>query len=226
MIFILMLMLFQPSLANANVIVDDEALIYMSATIKYEQEYQIEKYLLAAISTVETGRWNAELRHRAAWPWTINARGRGYYYKTKEEAIEAVEALRELGVESIDVGCMQVNLSFHGHAFASLEDAFDPEKNVEYAASHLAKLYSRRQDWMKAATDYHSKTPSKARRYERKLVSVFEEVMYMQNRFEKKYAQTLIAWELEEQNRGWFSRVWGGTTPAKPMKDLKLSFRG
>ena len=37
----------------------------------------------------------------------------------------------ERGVRQVDVGCMQINLQSHPHAFASLEDAFDPGSNAD-----------------------------------------------------------------------------------------------
>ena len=103
-------------------------------------------------------KWNSKTQQKMAWPWTINVRGKGHYYKTKEAAVAAAKAFRKRGIKSLDVGCMQINMKFHGHEFASLEEAFDPQTNVEYAARFLKRLYDRRQDWMKAATDYHSKT--------------------------------------------------------------------
>jgi soluble lytic murein transglycosylase-like protein len=50
-------------------------------------------------------------------------------------------------VRNIDVGCMQVNLGYHGKAFADLEAAFDPATNVAYAARFLSELFSKRRSW-------------------------------------------------------------------------------
>ena len=43
----------------------------------------------------------------------MNAEGVGTYYPSKAAAIAAVEALQARGVQSADVGCMQVNLLHH-----------------------------------------------------------------------------------------------------------------
>jgi soluble lytic murein transglycosylase-like protein len=69
---------------------------------------------------------------------------------------------------------MQISLKYHNNAFKSIEDAFEPEKNVEYSAKFLRKLYNQRKDWTKAAMAYHSKIPSKGLRYKQKLINHYE----------------------------------------------------
>ena len=93
------------------------------------------------------------------WPWTINVGGQGFFFPTKALAVATVRELLASGVQSIDVGCLQVNLMFHPAAFASLEQAFDPIANARYAARFLDALYDRSKDWTQAAGDYHSQTP-------------------------------------------------------------------
>ncbi|MFV0626893.1 MAG: transglycosylase SLT domain-containing protein [Alphaproteobacteria bacterium] len=177
MLFLILLMFIQPVQANAVEKPIDDRFVCVDATAKFEKEFQIQKHLLTTISNVETGRWDETLQKRTTWPWTVNAQGKGYYYDTKEEAIAAVKTLQKNGVKSIDVGCMQVNLMYHGKAFANLNDAFDPEKNVEYGAKFLKNLYQNAdEDWMKAATQYHSKKPHKAQRYGNKLAAVYEDI--------------------------------------------------
>src|SRR3990167_6735606 len=96
---------------------------------KYEKQHAIPTGLLHAISKAESGLKDVKGR-LVPWPWTINVRGQGYYFPTKQEAIAAVQAMQAKGIESIDVGCMQVNLYYHPKAFKTLEDAFEPSKNV------------------------------------------------------------------------------------------------
>lgn len=127
--------------------------------------------LLSAIGRVETGRVDPRDGNLKAWPWSINAEGRGYVFNTKAEAIAAVMALRARNVASVDVGCMQVNLMYHPAAFASLEEAFDPAANVRYAAKFLGQLFSESGDWNVAAAHYHSKTPDLALAYQRKVLA-------------------------------------------------------
>ena len=95
-----------------------------------EDTHQIKQNLLTTISSVESGRYIKSIGKRQAWPWTIHAQGKGYYYQTKQEAITAVKNLQQQGINNIDVGCMQINLKYHGSAFNNLDEAFDPKKNV------------------------------------------------------------------------------------------------
>jgi hypothetical protein len=132
---------------------------------QYEKQNGIPAHLLSAIAATESGRYHEDLKIRIPWPWTINAAGRGYYFGSKAEAIAAVTKLRKQGVQSIDVGCMQVNLHHHPEAFASLDEAFDPQHNVAYAASFLRTLYDEEKSWKKAAADYHSKEMTRGSQY-------------------------------------------------------------
>ncbi len=132
---------------------------------RYERQYGIPTHLLSAISSTESGRYHKGLNIKVPWPWTINAAGKGYFFSSKQEAIASVNKLRAQGIKSIDVGCMQVNLLHHPQAFASLDEAFDPEHNVAYAASFLRSLYQETNSWKEAAADYHSRTHSRGTEY-------------------------------------------------------------
>ena len=123
-----------------------------------EQRNSIPTHLLAAIATTESGRWHEGLGMNVPWPWTINVEGKGYFFNSKAEAIAQTQHLINQGHRSIDVGCMQVNLKHHAKAFANLNQAFDPEANVAYAAKFLHDNYADLGDWIKATADYHSRT--------------------------------------------------------------------
>lgn len=128
-------------------------------TQQYEKVYNIPTYLLSAISVTETGRYYAPFKLKIPWPWSINNRGKSYFFDTKEEAILKVMELQEKGETNIDVGCMQINLGYHFKNFKNLDDIFDPENNVAYAAKYLRSNYSKSQDWDKATHHYHSQNP-------------------------------------------------------------------
>ena len=212
-------MFFQPVPAVAqDVVTADDGLACFNAAIEAEERYQIKKHLLVSISKVETGRWNEQLQQKVAWPWTVNVAGKGYFYKNKKEAVAAVKEWQSKGYDSIDVGCMQVNLRFHGDKFASLEDAFDPKHNLDVAARFLLGRYEHRRDWLLAAADYHSKHPNKAKVYRQKVLASLSETS-MQNysadkpnkiKFDIKYAQNLLF------NLGGF---------AKTMSEFKISLK-
>jgi len=126
--------------------------------------------LLAAIGRVETGRREAGGRV-AAWPWSVNAAGRGYYLSNAAEAVALVGSLRAQGVRSIDVGCFQVNLLYHPEAFASLADAFDPAANAGAAGRFLRGLRGDGAGWEDAVARYHSATPELGLPYLRQVMA-------------------------------------------------------
>ncbi len=139
-----------------------------------EKQARIPAKLMPAISRVESGRLDPVTKRVRAWPWTINVEGTGHFFPSKAEAIAAVQALQALGPRSIDVGCMQVSLIFHPHAFTDLEDAFDPPANTRYAARFLAGLYQQTKDWNLATAAYHSQDAERGEEYQRR---VFGRVM-------------------------------------------------
>ena len=132
---------------------------------RYERQYAIPTHLLSAIASTESGRYHQKLKIRLPWPWTVMSGGVGKFYDTKQEAVAAVKKLKAAGTKNIDVGCMQVNLQHHGDHFANVEQAFEPEYNVNYAAVFLRRLYDDEHSWKKAASDYHSKTPALGAKY-------------------------------------------------------------
>ena len=138
-----------------------------------EKTHQIKENLMQTIASVESGRYISKIKKRASWPWSVHAQGKGYYYKSKEEAVNAVKSMQSQGITNIDVGCMQINLKYHGSEFSNLEEAFDPAQNVAYSAKFLKKLYTRNQSWEKTAMQYHSKNISKGTTYKNKLIKHF-----------------------------------------------------
>ena len=178
-LLIMLLILLQPITVSASTQVEkiETDNICLRATQMMENKYNIKKHLLTTISSIESGRWNEKKQQKNAWPWTINAQGKGYFFETKAEAVKKAKQLRAQGITSFDVGCMQVNMLYHGQEFSSLEEAFDPMRNVEYAAQFLKNLYEdNNHDWMKAAMTYHSSVPEKANAYRQKIVKAFEVV--------------------------------------------------
>jgi hypothetical protein len=140
-----------------------------------ERRTNIPRHLLNAIALAESGRWDARRKASVAWPWTIMAEGKGQYFPTKQEAIAAARAVRARGVRNIDVGCMQINMMYHGDAFADIEEAFDPAANVAYAARFLRELHTQLGSWHDAAGRYHSATPEYNQRYKAKIARLWEE---------------------------------------------------
>lgn len=161
------------SAARAESAPPSPGLLCRGAIAGAERAAAIPDHLLAAIGRVESGRRDPNSGEWHPWPWTINAEGQGYFYETKEAAIEAVRALQARGVRSIDIGCMQVNLVHHPAAFASLEDGFDPKINAAYAARFLTSLFRQTDSWPKSAALYHSATPDIGAEYQSKVLALW-----------------------------------------------------
>lgn len=168
LLFLLVLLYPDPSGAQT-----DPSLLCRAAISRAEGEAGIPAGLLQAIGQVESGRRNPETGSRGPWPWTLNAEGRGHFFPSRDAAIAALREMQGRGVRVIDVGCMQINLHHHPRAFASVEDAFDPERNARYAARFLGELFTARPDWMTAAGHYHSHTPDLAEAYRARIRSAW-----------------------------------------------------
>jgi hypothetical protein len=130
----------------------------------------IPSHLLAAIGRVESGRRDPS-GTVTPWPWTLNVEGVDHVYENKADAIAAVRRFQASGARSIDVGCLQVNLMFHPEAFASLDDAFDPQRNAQYAAQFLSQLHQQTGNWTTATAWYHSASPDLGGDYARKVMA-------------------------------------------------------
>lgn len=140
---------------------------------KAERLYNIPPHLLQAIALTESGR-SLRNSHFIPWPWTINVNGKGYFFRSKEEAIQATRRFQNQGIRSIDVGCMQINLHHHPHAFASLEDAFDPAINIRYGAQFLRRLKAQKGGWHLAIAHYHSSNPVHYEAYRQRVLKQWQ----------------------------------------------------
>lgn len=120
--------------------------------------------VLQAISLNETGRKRGGTMR--PWPWTVNMEGKGVWFDSEDDARAYVYQNYKRGARSFDVGCFQINYKWHGQAFASIEEMFDPIPNALYAANFLLELYREKGNWGGAAGAYHSRTPKYAEKYE------------------------------------------------------------
>lgn len=103
--------------------------------------------LLGAIGAVESANRR----------WAIDADGRPLAAADLADAtLRSAGAIAE-GARFVDVGCFQVDLRYHGAAFGSLADAFDPMRNAIVAARFLASLHRAAGDWTRAIGRYHTR---------------------------------------------------------------------
>ena len=106
--------------------------------------------MLYAIGLSESGR------RGSLQPYALNVDGRAAYELSKPEALKAFRQAQLHGAKFIDIGCMQINHRYHSESFETLEDMFDPAKNVAYAARFLSELKEREGTWTKAIARYHA----------------------------------------------------------------------
>jgi Transglycosylase SLT domain len=128
--------------------------------------------VLRAVSRVETGR-RTEFGLQP-WPWAVNDGGKGFWFKTRNEAVTHLRRNLALGHTNFDVGCFQVNFRWHGHAFDSVDDMITPLGNARFAATFLSNLFQEFADWRQAVAAYHSRTPDLGGRYAERFDSVYQ----------------------------------------------------
>lgn len=162
-----------PLLATFPAGAGEPATVCRELTAQAARVHRIPPELLTAISLAESGRYDRSRKAVLAWPWTIYAEGRGRYLDSQAAAVAEVKRLRARGVRNIDVGCMQVNLGHHPQAFESVEQAFEPRANVDYAARFLKELHERTRSWNQAAALYHSSTEALNRPYRQKVMQLW-----------------------------------------------------
>jgi len=143
----------------------DELASCEQAAAAAEAAYGLPPGILAAIGRVESGRRDPATGQLRSWPWTLNVNGAGSFLPDRASAVATVAELQARGSSSIDVGCFQINLAHHPHAFANLYDAFIPAVNADYAARFLLDLQRRTGDWVSAVMAYHSTTPALGQAY-------------------------------------------------------------
>ena len=138
-----------------------------------EGRHELPSGLLGAIAKTESGRPISSLGDVRAWPWTIDADGQGLFFESKAAAVAWAKQGLARGVRLMDIGCMQVNLQMHPEAFHSIEDAFDPAANADYAARYLRQLQGEAGgNWNVAVGLYHSHTPDLAAAYRERVAQV------------------------------------------------------
>lgn len=151
----------------------------------YEKRLNLPEDTLYSISLNETGKMHSNKKIKMSWPWTVNVEGTGFYFDTQDEAIDFVKQQIRDGKESIDVGCMQVNLKHHPEAFESIEQAFNPRHNIGYAASFLRNKYEQLGTWSQAIAHYHSATHHLGEKYKKNIVKIAQNIDHYKSAFKR-----------------------------------------
>ena len=135
-----------------------------------ERQIDIPKGLLKAIGLTESGRYLNKSK-LTIWPWTINMKTKSLFFDNKSQMLKFLNSQVEKGNYDFDVGCMQVNLKWHGKYFKNISDSIDPKTNISYATSFLYKLKSDHKTWTEAIKRYHSSNPNKNLKYHKKVLT-------------------------------------------------------
>lgn len=138
------------------------------------REFDVPASVLMAITRVETGR--GKNGKTIPWPWTVNMEGKGVWFDTEDAARAYVFSHFKRGARSFDVGCFQINYKWHGGAFRSIDEMFNPLENARYAAKFLLKLKRELGNWTDAAGAYHSRTPEYASKYIDRFNQIYAQV--------------------------------------------------
>jgi hypothetical protein len=114
---------------------------------------------------------------KGPWPWTVNLKGKGYYFPDKRSAKLFLKKLPK-GVEyKTDIGCMQLNWGYHGSAFSNHTKMLNPRLNVLYAAFFLKELYLESGRWAKAVASYHSRKWHRGGKYANHVASLVKDYL-------------------------------------------------
>ena len=113
-------------------------------------KYTVPLGVLYAIGLTESGRKQSLQRN------AMNIEGQPYFAVSLSDGLRHFDEAQASGKILIDIGCMQINHHFHGSAFSSVEQMFDPHANVDYAARFLKVLRQREGSWTMAVARYHA----------------------------------------------------------------------
>lgn len=146
-----------------------------TAAINAAKQNSVPPNVMLALTRTETGRKVKGVF--APWPWTINDRGKGYWFASRDEMMAFAKNLRKAGVSSFDLGCFQLNYKWHSNGFTSIENMGDPISNADYAAKFLRQLYLEFNDWTVAAGAYHSRSPKFAQKYKARYLKMLARLL-------------------------------------------------
>ncbi len=137
-------------ISGAQIALGVEGNVCEREMVRAAAEHSVPLGMLYAVGLTESGR-SGSLE-----PYALNIEGRPAYEPSKAAALQAFRKAQLGGAKLIDIGCMQINHHYHAQSFSSLEDMFDPAKNVAYAARFLSELKEREGSWTMAIARYHA----------------------------------------------------------------------
>ncbi len=118
--------------------------------IRASRETDVPLAVLYAVALTETGQ------RGALHAFAMNIHGKPAFNATLPEALSTFDQARRQGENLVDIGCMQINYRYHGKHFTSVQEMFEPSKNVDYAARFLKTLHKGEGTWTSAVARYHA----------------------------------------------------------------------
>lgn len=120
-------------------------------------ENQLPKDLLYAIALNES-KTKTKSGKIVAWPWTLNYKKKGYFFKTKSDLYQSVKAILATGDTNFDICVMQINWRYHSERFSNIEEALSPPACVSAAADYLVEITGmpNRRNWKQIVGGYHN----------------------------------------------------------------------
>lgn len=126
------------------------------------KHYEVHPELLIAIARTET----------SLNPWAVNVQGKGYFPKSKEEALQIAQKAYDER-RSFDIGIMQINVWWLRKYGISLETAIEPKNNIIIGAFILKNEINRHGLNWKAVASYHTpvaRNPQRGKYYASKVL--------------------------------------------------------
>ncbi len=117
--------------------------------------YQMPADILYAVALTESGKTIDQGLFRP-WPWTLNVAGKPKRFTSQRSACQELTRQLARGVDSIDIGIMQINWRWNHTRLSNPCRALSPYTNLHHGAALLKAAYSVKQSWAAAVGHYHS----------------------------------------------------------------------
>jgi len=110
-----------------------------------------------------------------ATSFTISARSTIKYLKNKKDAEQAIKKLVDNNWYDFKIGIMQLNYQVVKNNTDDISDALNAYDNINIMVRQLKKV-RRKHTWWESVGQYHSKKPTKAKRYVKNVWSMYQRV--------------------------------------------------
>ena len=140
-------------------------------------EVGLDPLLLYSVSISESGFAPTNKKVKQPWPWAVCSSQGSFFAASKKDAEIEVARLKKMGIKSVDVGLMQVNLLWHSNKI-NHKEMFDPEINLRTGAKILKKaLDSASGDLVTGIGRYHNWSDSgRQARYALKVLKTYKQL--------------------------------------------------